>query len=105
VKCGECPNQAFLPVTVDVILFEVKARYVVGLKATPQRRDGHQPIIHIQTGPVRFKADPRSQLAQCPQFINELQGHRVQIVSNVSPGSCRGHPFTTFVTSLTPRTQ
>jgi len=39
---------------------------VVGLTATPQRRDGHQPIIHMQIGPVRFKVDPRNQLAQRP---------------------------------------
>ena len=39
---------------------------MVGLTATPQRRDGHQPIIHMQIGPVRFKVGPRSQLAQRP---------------------------------------
>jgi superfamily II DNA or RNA helicase len=48
------------------VLSEVKARYVVGLTATPQRRDGHQPIIHMHIGPVRFKTDPRSKLAQRP---------------------------------------
>ena len=29
------------------------ARYVLGLTATPQRRDGHQPIIRMQCGPTR----------------------------------------------------
>ncbi len=33
------------------VLGEVKARYVTGLTATPYRRDGHQPIIHMQCGP------------------------------------------------------
>jgi superfamily II DNA or RNA helicase len=48
------------------VLSEIKAHHVVGLTATPQRRDGHQPIIHMQIGPVRFKVDPRNQLAQHP---------------------------------------
>ncbi len=29
------------------------ARYALGLTATPQRRDGHQPIIRMQCGPTR----------------------------------------------------
>jgi superfamily II DNA or RNA helicase len=58
-ECHHLPAISF-----ERILSEVKARYVVGLTATPQRRDGHQPIIHMQIGPVRFKADPLSQLAQ-----------------------------------------
>ena len=34
------------------ILGEAKARYVLGLTATPQRRDGHHPIVEMQLGPV-----------------------------------------------------
>jgi superfamily II DNA or RNA helicase len=30
----------------------VKAKYVVGLTATPTRKDGHHPIIYMQCGPV-----------------------------------------------------
>ena len=44
----------------------MKARYVVGLTATPQRRDGHQPITQMQLGPVRFRVDTRSQVAHRP---------------------------------------
>ena len=33
------------------ILKHAKARYVLGLTATPVRRDGHQPIIFMQCGP------------------------------------------------------
>lgn len=43
-------------VSFDAILKRVKARYVIGLTATPIRRDGQQPIIFMQCGPVRFKA-------------------------------------------------
>ncbi|WP_322789098.1 TOTE conflict system archaeo-eukaryotic primase domain-containing protein [Thiohalocapsa halophila] len=38
------------------ILKCVKARYVLGLTATPIRRDGQQPIIFMQCGPIRHTA-------------------------------------------------
>ena len=31
VKCGECPNQAFLPVTADTILDHLQGRHVIGV--------------------------------------------------------------------------
>lgn len=40
-------------VTFEHVLRRVKARYVLGLTATPYRRDGQQPIILMQCGPVR----------------------------------------------------
>lgn len=39
-------------VSFEKVLAQVKAKYVLGLTATPYRRDGHQPIIHMQCGPV-----------------------------------------------------
>jgi superfamily II DNA or RNA helicase len=41
--------------TFEQVLKRVKARYVVGLTATPVRKDGRHPIIMMQCGPVRFK--------------------------------------------------
>src|SRR6202790_568956 len=40
--------------TFERIHREVKAKYVLGLTATPTRKDGHQPIIYMQCGPIRF---------------------------------------------------
>ncbi|MGO9900111.1 MAG: DEAD/DEAH box helicase [Solirubrobacteraceae bacterium] len=40
-------------VQVDRVLAAIPARYITGLTATPYRRDGHQPIITMQCGPVR----------------------------------------------------
>jgi len=37
----------------EAILNAAKARFVLGLTATPQRRDGHQPIVFMQCGPIR----------------------------------------------------
>lgn len=43
-------------VSFDAILKRVKARYVLGLTATPIRRDGQQPIVFMQCGPTRYTA-------------------------------------------------
>lgn len=41
-------------VTFERVLRQVKAKYVLGLTATPIRKDGHHPIICMQCGPIRF---------------------------------------------------
>lgn len=43
-------------VSFDAILKRAKAQYVLGLTATPIRRDGQQPIIFMQCGPIRHTA-------------------------------------------------
>jgi superfamily II DNA or RNA helicase len=43
-------------VSFEAILKRAKARYVLGLTATPIRRDGQQPIIFMQCGPIRYSA-------------------------------------------------
>ncbi|WP_331457898.1 DEAD/DEAH box helicase family protein [Burkholderia sp. MSMB1552] len=43
-------------VSFDAILKRTKAKFVLGLTATPIRRDGQQPIIFMQCGPVRYTA-------------------------------------------------
>lgn len=40
----------------EAILKRVRAKYVLGLTATPIRRDGQQPIIFMQCGPTRHTA-------------------------------------------------
>jgi hypothetical protein len=53
-------------VSYERVIAEAKARYVVGLTATPHRRDGRHPITAMQLGPVRFRVEPKSQAAQRP---------------------------------------
>lgn len=48
----------------ELVARRSKARYVLGLSATVARRDGHQPIIFMQCGPVRFRVDPKSRAAR-----------------------------------------
>lgn len=45
----------------EQILRRVKARYVLGLTATPERKDGHHPILFMQCGPIRFRMSPKAQ--------------------------------------------
>lgn len=58
-ECHHLPALSF-----ERVLSETKARYVVGLTATPQRRDGHQPITEMQLGPVRFRVDAKNRTAR-----------------------------------------
>ena len=45
------------------VLKKAKAKYVVGLTATPIRKDGHHPIILMQCGPIRFNVSSKKQAA------------------------------------------
>ena len=51
-------------ITFENVLKGVKAHTVYGLTATPIRKDGHQPIIFMQCGPIRFSADAKSQVTK-----------------------------------------
>ncbi|MFH1700768.1 MAG: DEAD/DEAH box helicase family protein [Candidatus Zixiibacteriota bacterium] len=44
----------------EQVLKQVKARYILGLTATPTRRGGHHPIIIMQCGPIRAKIDSKT---------------------------------------------
>ncbi len=65
-ECHHLPAFSF-----ERVLAEAKAKYVVGLTATPYRRDGHQAIIHLQCGPTRFAVN-RKQQAGNDGFIRRL---------------------------------
>ena len=58
-ECHHAPAVNF-----ERVLREVNARYVYGLTATPIRKDGHQPIIFMQCGEIRYTADSKSQQIQ-----------------------------------------
>jgi len=42
----------------EMVLNEVRAKYVLGLTATPYRQDGHQKIIFMVSGPIRHNVNP-----------------------------------------------
>jgi superfamily II DNA or RNA helicase len=55
VIVDECHHIA--AASFEAILRQVKARYVLGLSATLVRRDGLQPILFMQCGPIRHTAE------------------------------------------------
>src|ERR1017187_69074 len=57
--------------TFEQVMKQVKAKYVLGLTATPERKDGHHPIIYMQCGPIRYKISARSMTASSP-FEHEV---------------------------------
>jgi len=65
-ECHHVPAFSF-----ERVLSEVTARYLVGLTATPQRRDGRQAITEMQLGPIRYRVDAKSQAAHRP-FVHKL---------------------------------
>ena len=65
-ECHHVPAVSF-----ERVLSEARARFVTGLTATPRRRDGLQPILHMQLGPARFIVDSRNKNAQRP-FVQSL---------------------------------
>jgi superfamily II DNA or RNA helicase len=52
--------------TFEQVMKQVKARYVVGLTATPTRKDGHHPIIYMQCGPIQFAMSARQMTETTP---------------------------------------
>ena len=52
--------------TFEQVMRQIKAKYVVGLTATPTRKDGHHPIIFMQCGPVRFSLSARGMTESTP---------------------------------------
>ena len=52
--------------TFEQVMRQVKAKYVVGLTATPTRKDGHHPIIYMQCGPARFSMSARTMTETTP---------------------------------------
>ena len=40
---------------------KIRPAYIVGLTATPKRKDGYHPIIEMQCGPIRATVDAKTQ--------------------------------------------
>ncbi|WP_244943868.1 TOTE conflict system archaeo-eukaryotic primase domain-containing protein [Siminovitchia fortis] len=57
--------------TFEKVLKQVRPRCVVGLTATPIRKDGLHPIIKMQCGPIRYTVDAKTQSLVRP-FIHRL---------------------------------
>ena len=49
-ECHHIPAFSF-----EQVLSSCKSKYILGLTATPERKDGHQPILFMQCGPIRYE--------------------------------------------------
>lgn len=65
-ECHHIPAVSF-----ERVLSNVRAKYVTGFTATPRRRDGHDPIVQMQLGPVRFAIESKAHAAERP-FAHRL---------------------------------
>ena len=70
-------------VSFDAILKRVKAKYVLGLTATPIRRDGQQPIIFMQCGPIRHTAQRPESAPQDLEVVPVILGDRIDLPADV----------------------
>ena len=50
----------------EQVMKQVKAKFIVGLTATPTRKDGHHPIIFMQCGPMRYHLTARQAAERSP---------------------------------------
>lgn len=50
----------------EQVLKKANAKYVYGLTATPKRKDGHHPIIHMQCGDIRYQNDAKKAAEKSP---------------------------------------
>jgi len=50
----------------EQVMRQAKAKFVLGMTATPTRKDGHHPIITMQCGPIRFCLSARSMAETSP---------------------------------------
>lgn len=62
VIVDECHHIAAF--SFEQVMKQAKARYVLGLTATPTRKDGHHPIIIMQCGPIRYRTNPKDAAAE-----------------------------------------
>jgi hypothetical protein len=52
--------------TFEQVMRQAKAKYVLGLTATPIRKDGHHPIIIMQCGPIRYHLSEKKMAESAP---------------------------------------
>ena len=73
----------------EALLSEVRAKYIVGITATPYRQDGHQSLIIMLAGPIRYavKDDQRHNFEQ---RVIVRRVHQLPL-SNVSALGTRPH--------------
>lgn len=68
----------------EAILKRARAKYVLGLTATPIRRDGRQPIIFMQCGPIRHTAAKPAGAPQTLEVIPRFLAARIDLAADAA---------------------
>ncbi len=66
-------------VSFEALLKRAKAKYVLGLTATPIRRDGQHPIIFMQCGPIRHTASRPDTAPHDLEVIPRIQSAKIDL--------------------------
>ncbi len=78
----------------ELVARQAKAKYILGLSATVTRKDGHQPVVFMQCGPVRYRIDDRKQAAARPfthkVIIRRTEFHAPPLEESYSPTTIQG---------------
>ena len=82
----ECHHAASLQ--FETILKRFQSKYVLGLSATPNRRDGHQPIVYMQCGPIRYRVNLKKENRTQP-VMHVLEVHETPFKSEPTQESKR----------------
>ncbi len=72
----------------EEVLKRYRAKYVLGLSATPNRRDGHQPIVYMQCGPIRYRVNNKKENQSQP-LMHVLQVQETSFKSQIDQESRR----------------
>lgn len=82
----ECHHAASLQ--FETILKSFQSKYVLGLSVTPNRRDGHQSIVYMQCGPIRFRVNLKKENRTQP-VMHVLDVHETLFKSELTQESKR----------------
>ena len=66
-------------VSFEALMKQARAKYVLGLTATPIRRDGQHPIIFMQCGPIRHTASRPATAPHDLEVIPRIQSATIDL--------------------------
>src|SRR5699024_9399748 len=67
-------------VTIEEVVKKIRPKFILGLTATPKRKDGMHPIITMQCGAIRYQTNAKEQ-AQIRPFIHRLITRKTNFTS------------------------
>lgn len=95
-ECHHVPARSF-----ESVIRKCKAKYVTGLSATVNRKDGHHPIIFMNCGPVRYRVSAKTEAAKRPfQHRVFVRDTNATLKTKTSEAEAETPPSTNYTTTL-----